>query len=398
MKVLGYRGGTKVKQVLISLVGLISFFAIENKSIGQSNDAVLIFFGAPHCRTCRMMKPLLASLEVQGTPVRQVDVLEEPYFASRYGIRKTPTFIVLIGEKEVTRLVGVHTLDQINRALSAPRRGKLVPTRAIPRDAGDSPVRPRHPSTLGQVNLHIEPRIIPSQTASSTFKFTPLEETEGAWGEVMPSRTAADAIERARAATVRLRVFDATGYGIGTGTIIDTQRGESLILTCGHLFRDAGINARVEVDVFHGGRSHTLEGRLIDFDATVRDIALVTIKSHLTFTPVKIRGSENPTRSGESVFSFGCSRGALPSRFDTRITGVNKYDQHLGLSNLEIHGAPVDGRSGGGLFDQQGRLVGVCSAADYRGDVGIYAGTGAVAWQLERIGINDLSFSHSRKD
>ena len=59
------------------------------------------------------------------------------------------------------------------------------------------------------------------------------------------------------------------------------------------------------------------------------------------------------------AFSFGCDRGDDPSRRDTRVTGVNKYNQHLGVSNLEIAGAPIDGRSGGGLFDSQGRVIGV---------------------------------------
>jgi hypothetical protein len=95
-------------------------------------------------------------------------------------------------------------------------------------------------------------------------------------------------------------------------------------------------------------------------------------------------------RAGQTAFSFGCDRGADPSRRDTRITGVDKYDQHLGVSNLEIAGAPIDGRSGGGLFDETGRLIGVCNAADYEGDVGIYAGPGSVQWQLDKAGLSAI--------
>ncbi len=62
----------------------------------------------------------------------------------------------------------------------------------------------------------------------------------------------------------------------------------------------------------------------------------------------------------------------------------------MGVSNLEIAGAPIDGRSGGGLFDATGRLVGVCNSADYKEDVGIYAGPGNVQWQLQRIGMLEL--------
>jgi hypothetical protein len=60
------------------------------------------------------------------------------------------------------------------------------------------------------------------------------------------------------------------------------------------------------------------------------------------------------------------------------------------VSNLEIAGAPIDGRSGGGLFDEAGRLIGVCNAADYEGDVGIYAGPGSVRWQLDKAGLSTI--------
>ena len=59
----------------------------------------------------------------------------------------------------------------------------------------------------------------------------------------MPNQHTADSIERARAATVRLRVHDPDGYGTGTGTIIDTRDGEALVLTCGHLFRETGVDS-----------------------------------------------------------------------------------------------------------------------------------------------------------
>ena len=187
-----------------------------------------------------------------------------------------------------------------------------------------------------------------------------------------------------------MRVYDATGYGIGTGTIIDARNGEALIITCGHLFRDSNRQTRVEVDLFRGGQCETVIARIIDFDAEVHDIGLVSIRTNQLVDAVRIAGGSQPVRNGETVFSFGCDRGEIPSRHDTRITGINKYDQHLGLSNLEIDGAPLDGRSGGGLFDEKGQLVGICNAADYRENIGIYAGPGSIQWQLRRIGMEHL--------
>jgi hypothetical protein len=110
----------------------------------------------------------------------------------------------------------------------------------------------------------------------------------------------------------------------------------------------------------------------------------------LQITPVPLLGDRSQIRNGDSVFSFGCDRGADPSRIDTRITGIDKYNQHLELSNIEIAGAPIDGRSGGGLFNARGQLIGVCNAADYNDNIGIYAGPGEVAWQLQRVNLTQL--------
>ncbi len=221
---------------------------------------------------------------------------------------------------------------------------------------------------------------------------TPSDTTRGDFSrsEAMPTVSAADAIERAEAATVRLRVHDGKGYGAGTGTIIDTHGDDALVLTCGHLFRDNEGKGKVEVDLFVGGQVRTVTGEVIDYDADLRDIALVAIRPGFPVQPVSVVHVDQMPTNGQTVFSFGCDRGDDPSRRDTRITGINKYNQHLGASNIEIEGAPIDGRSGGGLFDDQGRLVGVCNAADYKSDVGIYAGSGAVQWQLDRVNLTHL--------
>ena len=387
-----------MKHILFVVVGVLSFLSHQREIVGQTNEAVLVYFNTPNCGSCRSMRPVLASLELEGTPIRRVEITKEPFLASRYGVRTTPTFIVLVGGKELTRLEGVTRLEQLKQALNTTHHGKLVPTRAIPDSFNSAKLQSNHPENYKQLtpqSLGGRGGVYPSSLKRKANLRDPASDD---WGEVMPSRSTAEAIERARAATVRLRVHDQQGYGIGTGTIIDTRKGEALILTCGHLFRDAGTRSRVEVDIFHGGRSHTIEGRVIDYDADDRDVALVAIKTYFELQPVEIGVLLEPISVGESVFTFGCDRGRLPSRFDTRITGINKYNQHLGLSNFEIHGAPIDGRSGGGLFNQKGELVGICNAADYRDDVGIYAGVGEIHWQLGRIGMSQLVRTDKRQN
>ena len=353
---------TKIKFAAISLLVCV---ASLNASNGQASDAILLDFSSPDCPPCQAMKPVLTQLERSGVPIRHIDVVSEPDLAARYGIRSTPTFVVLSDGKEITRLVGMQTAGKLNAALATNPSGPLVPTRS-------------EMDRLAPPQTRLAPIAAPERAASS------------ARGESMPSMSVADSIQRAQAATVRLRVYDGHGYGAGTGTIIDTHGEEALVLTCGHLFRETKGEGKIEVDLFIGGQVKTVLGQVIDYDAETRDIALVSIRPEVAVQPVNVIGGNQQVSNGAVAFSFGCDRGADPSRRDTRVTGVNKYDQHLGVSNLEIDGAPIDGRSGGGLFDEQGRLIGVCNAADYKNDVGIYAGPGTVHWQLDRVNLSQL--------
>ncbi len=354
------QGGTSVSRFCHPFAVIV--FAISLPLLASAGDAVLIEFTSTRCLPCQQMQPILSELSRTGIAIREVNVDREPELTQRYGVQQTPTFIVVAGGKELTRLVGLQTAEQLRTALAISPSGPWVNTDSKPADAA--------PMT----RLAPLPTSLVPPTASSSLL-----------GEPMPSMAVADAVQRAQAATVRLRVYDGHGFGAGTGTIIDVHGEEALVLTCGHLFRDTEGQGRIEVDLFISGNTQTVDGQLIDYDADNRDIALVAIRPGFPIQPIKVIGTNRLPTTGDVAFSFGCDRGADPSRRDTRITGVNKYNQEKRASNLEIAGAPIDGRSGGGLFDQSGHLIGVCNAADYQGDVGIYAGPGTVQWQLDRV-------------
>ena len=371
-----------MRRLTFALLALAISTGLSTTHRADASDAILVEFSSPHCGPCRAMRPVVADLEREGVPVRRVDLEAEPHLATRYGVRETPTFLIVADGQEVARLVGMQSVDRLRSALNAEHSQILIPTGSQSRHPDqDRPTTEM--TTLAAANTRpvADPRSAPSPRAGS-----PAEPSH----EPMPSHSVANAVERARAATVRLRVHDGNGHGVGTGTIIDTHGDEALVLTCGHLFRETQGKGKVEVDLFIAGDTKTVPGHVLDYDADKRDIAVVAIKPGFPVDPIPVIAADNKPQPGEAVFSFGCDRGADPSRRDTRITGVDKYNQHLGLSNLEIAGAPIDGRSGGGLFDQQGRLIGVCNAADYEGDVGIYTGPGSVYWQLDRMNLANL--------
>ena len=58
-------------------------------------------------------------------------------------------------------------------------------------------------------------------------------------GAVTLSHEIRKAAGQCLASSVRLKIEDADGNSVGSGTIIDARAGEALVLTCGHIFRES---------------------------------------------------------------------------------------------------------------------------------------------------------------
>jgi len=181
-------------------------------------------------------------------------------------------------------------------------------------------------------------------------------------------------------------VEDATGYGFGTGTIIDTHEGEALVVTCGHLFRESQGKGKLTADVFASGAAQTVPGQLIAYDLD-RDVALLSIRVPSAVRAAPVAPPALAVRPGDRAFTVGCDKGADPSVRQTQIAAVNKYQ---GKPNYTAAGQPIDGRSGGGLFTADGLLIGICNAADPADNEGLYAGLASIHWQLDQIGQSEI--------
>jgi hypothetical protein len=193
--------------------------------------------------------------------------------------------------------------------------------------------------------------------------------------------------DRLIAATVRLKVKDQTGHNYGSGSIIDFRPsgtgGEALILTCGHIFRDTDGKGTIYVDLFDGSGNQNLVGQLVRFDLA-RDIGLVRVRTPHTVRPVELAGANDKTSRGEAVISVGCDHGRDPTIQRSQITAVNSF---VGPPNLQASGQPAVGRSGGGLFNERGQLIGICNYADPTDRAGLYAAATVARGLMNEAGI-----------
>jgi hypothetical protein len=188
-----------------------------------------------------------------------------------------------------------------------------------------------------------------------------------------------------------LRVDDPTGHSYGTGTIIDVRSGEALVITCGHLFRESKGQGSIMVEVFadtpEGVRAAgQYPGQVINYNLD-RDIGLVSIRPNGPVRAAAVAPGSTIVDRGDRVTSIGCDHGQDPTAMPTRVTNVNRYQ---GPPNIEAVGAPVEGRSGGGLFNSAGQLIGVCFAADYEGNEGLYTALESIHDELDRLGLSEI--------
>ena len=72
---------------------------------------VLYKFGAAWCRPCRQINPILDSLKSEGLNI--IDIDKEHDLAQEYSIRSVPTLIMFENGKEVSRVVGFQSKEQI---------------------------------------------------------------------------------------------------------------------------------------------------------------------------------------------------------------------------------------------------------------------------------------------
>lgn len=362
-------------------------------------DVVLLDFTATYCPPCQQMVPVLQRMEHDRYPIRKIDISEHPEISRKYGVSRIPTMILMVDGKEAQRFVGITADEELRTAMNDAAR-KLDMER---RDAGGTQLvqdesfdefADRQPP-----KSKTEPVVAESKSGIQGFfdrvkrGFSGDEEKTRADAEApdfraqspdTPRTVEADSLPMR--ATVRVRLADGKFHDVGTGTIVHSTEGQSTILTCAHMFKKVSASAKVEVEVFRNGEVLKYPAEVLGGDHD-SDLAFLRIKNRSPLPMVPLLPSTLNAEPGQAVFSLGCNAGNLPTALSMKILKLNFFE---GPENIVCSNDPIQGRSGGGLYNRTGELIGVCSGAFRKSKEGLYTGVGAVRKLISELKLGEL--------
>ena len=375
--------------ILISASFHFLFFQSASHGVVESSgDCIVIEFSAAGCTRCGEMHRTTDQAIQDGWVVRRFDAKRDAHMASRWQIQSVPTTILVRNGRELDRILGPIEYREMKQRMSA--ASSVDSKRSTTTERRSSQENVQAPVVRAQSQLAMVP-MAAAVSSSATASFSPSPSASFSAGSVafVPNAAFAQPLRSKdpRESTVRIRIQEPQQESVGTGTIIDSHDGQALVLTCGHLFRESQGQAKIAVETFLGGQITSYPAILVDFQAKDMDIGLVAFRPNTEVPVATLIPKNRKLAEGQTVFSWGCDRGALPSRYDSKITKLNRY---LGAPNVEVAGQPVEGRSGGGLFDESGELIGVCYAADPELQEGLYNGAEVVYYQLAKLGLHRL--------
>jgi tetratricopeptide (TPR) repeat protein len=162
---------------------------------------------------------------------------------------------------------------------------------------------------------------------------------DGAW-----AKTATEVFEAAAPSVVTVHVQDTAGKpkGLGSGVVIG--RGE--IVTNCHVLE---VGSRYTIK--HEGREYPAVAKYTDWD---HDVCSLTV-SGLAASPASL-GTTQSLKVGQKVYAIGAPKGLEL----TLSEGIVSSFREVGRGRYLQITAPISpGSSGGGLFDDEGRLIGL---------------------------------------
>jgi thiol-disulfide isomerase/thioredoxin len=287
-----------------------------------TDHSVLLDFYSDWCGPCQSMRPAIDALVNDGYAVQRVNIDDRPDMARQYGVTAIPCFVVLQRGREVDRVNGVVSLDRLKVHLT----------------------RVSRETDVGGTGL-----------ASGT--------PHPAWRYEQPVGY--------RAAVVRIFCEDAARVqAIGSGTLVKWN-GRLVVLTARHVVKDA---QRIIVELCTK-RAH--RAKVIRMDAVWDCAVLELVGQPEGVEPAELElGSGAVQREGNRLESCGYGPdGRLACNSGLFLGYKRSAETPQGPDDwMVFSGHARSGDSGGPVFNERGRLVGVLWGTDGQEVVGVQAG------------------------
>jgi serine protease Do len=174
----------------------------------------------------------------------------------------------------------------------------------------------------------------------------------------LPSQAALERAEliNLAASVLRIEAPRASGYSIGSGVAV----GDDKVITNCHVTRDAK-----SIFVLRGGVRWPATAQTANAE---RDLCLLTVPGLVA--PVAQIGNANGLAIGQMLSALGYTGGLGIQSSDGEVVELHRHD---GAHVIQSTNWFSSGASGGGLFDQAGRLVGILTFRLRGGESHYYA-------------------------
>lgn len=158
------------------------------------------------------------------------------------------------------------------------------------------------------------------------------------------AKTAAEVFEKASQSVVVVKIQDEKGKDIALGSGVVLPGGD--IVTNCHVIEKA-----IGITVYQGKKGYHAVPRYIDYDRDVCSLSVPNMKA-----PSVSMGSTNTLKVGSRVYAIGTPKGLTLTFSEGIISSLRPVE---GGQYLQITAPISPGSSGGGLFDEEGRLIGL---------------------------------------
>ncbi len=78
----------------------------------------VFYFTADWCQPCKKVKPIVEDMKKEGFQFQMVDADYEQLLVKRFEVKSIPTFILLEDSKEINRITGAKTREELENFIN----------------------------------------------------------------------------------------------------------------------------------------------------------------------------------------------------------------------------------------------------------------------------------------